>query len=163
MDFFAKLEPRERLLLLALGLLIFFVIVFGGAGSFYRYRQQLATEVKSTSNILISLQRLKSQIAMLKPQQELPKKTQIFSQVNSMLQSYQLNPISINEKQNTKTKAFEIAIRLQSVPVPNLLNFLYYVEYDSRLPLSIRTFTFRRAVAKNELYDVNFVISLANQ
>ena len=146
--------------------LIFFIIVIsiiGAIGSFYKYRSSLSEKLVKGYEIINHLHKLKANINNLAPAKDLPPQTQIFSQVNSFLQQYQINPISINEeKKGERDKSYQINIRLQSVPMNNLLSFFYELEFGGAVPLSIINISLRRSVTPQELYDVNMVVSLGN-
>ena len=109
---------------------------------------------------MVKLGRLREKIIGLAPEKELPDRNKIFSQINEILKKYDLRPISINEQKKKKKKSFQLAIRLQSVSMPNLLSFIYDVEYQSNSPLSISSLLLRTTVGKKDFYDVNLTVSL---
>ncbi len=160
--FLEKLGARERLYVLGLFSFIILLSISAGLSSFYTYRNNLAEQLKNGYAIINQLRKLKVIISDLAPTQDLPAQTQVFSQVNSFLQQYQINPISINEekKVDKNDKSYQISIRLQSVPMSNLLSFFYEVEFGGKLPLSITTISIRKAISSQDLYDVNMTIAL---
>ncbi len=160
LSFIQKLDTRERLLILYTtgGFLLF--LFFLGFLYVYNLRQNLAAEAKESGLILVKLGRLREKIIGLAPEKELPDRNKIFSQINEILKKYDLRPISINEQKKKKKKSFQLAIRLQSVSMPNLLSFIYDVEYQSNSPLSISSLLLRTTVGKKDFYDVNLTVSL---
>lgn len=158
MRFLDKLEERERLFVLGLLALVILMLFFIGASTLYALRQELSNEAQTNSNILYKLQKLKSQISRLAPAANIPEKPQVFTEVNNLLNTYQLKPISINEEKKDTAQGFQLSIRLQAVPLSSLLNFLYEVEYKNKMSLSISLLSIRRTVSKNDLYDVNLKV-----
>lgn len=158
MRFLEKLEERERLFVLGFLALAFLMLLFIGISTLYALRQELANEAQSNRDILQKLEKLKSQISSLAPAIRAPEKPEVFTEVNNLLNTYQLNPISINEEKKDSSKAFQLSIRLQSVPMSSLLSFLYDVEYKNKMLLSISFLRIRRSPSKNELYNVNLKI-----
>ncbi len=158
MKFFEKLEARERILLFFCGLIVILLVIFLGLGKLYSFRSDLAKEVQYSTDVLQRLQYLKTQILSLEPATDLPEKNQFFTDVNNTLKRYQLKPVSINEAE--KSKVYKITIRMQSVQMQNLLNFLYDMEHGTKLPISVSSLQMRPSISKKELYDVNLSVSL---
>ena len=116
---------------------------------------------KTTAIYSTNCKKTKSQISSLAPAANAPEKPAVFTEVNNLLNNYQLKPISINEEKKDTGKGFQLSIRLQAVPISSLLNFLYDVEYKNKMSLSISLLRIRRTVSKGELYDVNLKVRVS--
>ena len=161
MRFLEKLEERERLFVLAFLALLFFILILSGVNALYSLRKELSDEAQNNNKILHKLKKIKSQISNLDPATTMPGKPEVFTEVNNLLNNYQLKPISINEEKKDTDKGFQLSIRLQAVPMSSLLNFLYEIEYKSRMPISVSLLRIRKTVSKNEVYDVNLKLKVS--
>ncbi len=163
LEFLEKLDARERRFALFAALFLLLVLTVIGISSFYNFRTELRQKAERSKTILHKLLRIKSQIASISPLQSLPEKNRFLAQINSLLQNNGLSPTSINEKAKAKQGVLEVAIRLQSVDIHKLLQFLYSIEYNSHLALFISRFRIRKLPAQKELYDVELTVSLRGE
>ena len=158
MNFFNKLDHRERLLVISFLVVLVVTSFIMGLSFLYNLSNDIRQEADRNKEIFQSLNKIKNVISGKKIKKA-PEKSQVFAEVNNLLNKYKLKPLSINEEKKTG-KDFRIFVRLQSIPLTNFIYLLHEIEYKNRFPLFISDLMLRKNTSNKEAYDISFKIGL---
>ena len=101
MNFLNKLDHREKLLVICL-LIVLVITSFVIALSFlYNLNNDMRQEADRNKEIFQSLNKIKN-VILIKKIKKAPEKSQVFAEVNNLLNKYKLKPLSINEEKKNR-------------------------------------------------------------
>lgn len=155
MNFFERLNPRERIIVMAGGLVLFLLLVFFIIKFVIIRRSELSDAVIQAREDFNRIQRLKEDIQQLPAARNIPDVNRMKSLIFTRMEKHGIRA-DIRDRVETVSRTEErlvVDLNFKGLPLKNLIDFLHDVEFGGGLNLQVGRFTIQRSLPDREIYD----------
>ncbi|MCB1172276.1 MAG: type II secretion system protein M [Leptospiraceae bacterium] len=159
----AKLEPRERLFILAGGSVLVAFLLAYMLFFLIRKRNEQRVQVHQTQAAIETAQRLKGQIlSMAEPTRQVQDKNQFMGQISRLLEESSMKIRNMKDEPPEARGGFTdhpVRISLSNVELSELIRFLHTVEYKTQA--RVENLSIDRQLSAKELYNVSMTVTIS--
>lgn len=159
---YEKLNPRERLFVLAGGGSLLLLLLFLALSSIVQKRQELGQRVVQAREDYGRILRLREDISTMPPPREIPDRNQFKSAIFNLMESHGLKG-DLRDSVKSISRSEEAIVEelvLKGVVLKNVIDFMHDIEYGHKINCRIDGVSFRRSLPGREIYDVNLSLAV---
>ncbi len=166
-----KLEPRERILLLAASGLVVFGLLFMAVRKVYKLRQELSERVNDTPGLAVKLDKIINEYLFFnslgdknsgeKDQSEFSAKLErIFSEHGVKDRISTMRPIPAKPADNKgKYQVIIFEVNFRGVPLETMMLVVYDIDKGSKVNARVEYFQTNKPYQDKNTYDVNMKVA----
>ena len=156
-----KLNPRERLLIVAFGgTLLLLLLGFIGL-KVKEQRDTIRQSVGEARDDVTRMSRLVADIKGMPAGGPLPDENEFLAKTTQLLESMKFTPQNIRSRKENPTRTEEqiiVEMTFAGVSLKDAINFLHAVEYGKQIPARVGVLEFRKPLAQREIYDMRITL-----
>ncbi len=163
MNFFSRLNPREKLFVSAGGGLLLLVLLLAGGKAVYEKRRSLSEETEQARADLQTLQRLKGTIESLPAAKG--QVTDINAMKSAVFTRLERNNLKADirervENISQREERLVIEVIMRGITLNSTVDFLHDIEFERSVNAKVGKLNLRRSLPDRDIYDVTVTLTL---